>query len=218
MKKLLLIGTILLAAGCSPRRDEVCPTSTLAMCEPAVYFEFDSDVLDPKNDANLDWVAKKLADWPSRMVILTGHSDIIGMENYNMSLSGRRSIAIKKALMERGVAENRIRLEAKGMIDPLTTEEEKQELNRRVDITFKHKKHTIVDAYNDLCDEYCTPSKKKEEVKKCPKKQAEEEAKAKAQAAQGEVKQDAKDLKNDVQADVKSVKEDVKKDASKVQQ
>ena len=217
MKKLLLIGTILLAAGCSPRRDEVCPTSTLAMCEPAVYFEFDSDVLDPKNDANLDWVAKKLADWPNRVVILTGHSDLIGVEDYNMSLSGRRSIAIKKALMERGVAENRIRLEAKGMIDPLTTEEERQELNRRVDVTFKNRNRSILKAYNDFCDEYCNPSKK-EEVKKCPKKQAEEEAKAKAQAAQGEVKQDAKDLKNDVQADVKSVKEDVKKDASKVQQ
>ena len=43
VKKLLLIGTILIAAGCAPRRDEVCCNShTLSTCEPAIYFEYDS--------------------------------------------------------------------------------------------------------------------------------------------------------------------------------
>ena len=78
VKKLLLIGTILVVAGCAPRRDEVCCMSNvLSMCEPAIYFDYDSYKVDTENKTNrinLNWIAEKLNRYPDRTVILTGQN------------------------------------------------------------------------------------------------------------------------------------------------
>ncbi|MBQ0159496.1 MAG: OmpA family protein [Bacteroidales bacterium] len=52
-------------------------------------------------------------------VLLTGYCDNVGTETYNMGLSRQRCVEIKKALMKRGIAENRIEIIAKGEDDPV---------------------------------------------------------------------------------------------------
>ena len=222
VKKLLLIGTILVAVGCgcAPRRDEICPSSTLAMCEPAIYFEYDSSKIDDKNAVTIDWIAQKLNTFPDRTVTLAGYTDLNGRENYNLSLSGRRAAAIQEALILRGVDPNQIIVEAKGMTDPLATEEEKQNLNRRVDVTFGHKQRSLADACKETWNElFC-----EEEAVQAEIDEAREEAKATAAEAKkdsadakAEVKNDVKEIKQDVKEDVKNVKEDVKKDVNNIQ-
>ena len=214
VKKLLLIGTILLAVGCSPRRDKSCPSSTFAMCEPVVYFEYDSAKLDKNNSDNIRWIAEKLKRQPDRLVVLTGYTDLKGRENYNLTLSGRRAIAIQEELILRGVNPNQIKIEAKGMSDPLTTEEEKQNLNRRVDITFEHIPHSFFDAckekWNELFAEEETEEvpAKVEEVKKAP---------AKVEQVKADVKKDAEAVKTDVQQNVAETQVEVQQTVVEVQ-
>lgn len=210
VKKLLLIGTILIAAGCAPRRDEVCCNShTLSTCEPAIYFEYDSAKIDMKkttNQINLDWTARKLNDWPDRTVILTGHTDLKGREEYNAALSGRRAAAIQEQLILRGVDPNKIRIEARGMIDPLTEEADKQNLNRRVDITFGHTGRTFFQACKDVWYDLFV------EDEDAPK----EETPLIIKDIEEGTKTEVKEVKEDVQKD-NNIKEDVKKDVNNVQ-
>ena len=214
VKKLLLIGTILLAVGCSPRRDKSCPSSTFAMCEPVVYFEYDSAKLDRNNSDNIRWIAEKLKRQPDRLVVLTGYTDLKGRENYNLTLSGRRAIAIQEELILRGVNPNQIKIEAKGMSDPLTTEEERQNLNRRVDVTFEHIPHSFFDAckekWNELFAEEETEEvpAKVEEVKKAP---------AKVEQVKADVKKDAEAVKTDAQQNVAEVQADAQQNVVEAQ-
>ena len=214
VKKLLLIGTILLAVGCSPRRDKSCPSSTFAMCEPVVYFEYDSAKLDKNNSDNIRWIAEKLKRQPDRLVVLTGYTDLKGRENYNLTLSGRRAIAIQEELILRGVNPNQIKIEAKGMSNPLTTEEERQNLNRRVDVTFEHIPHSFLDAckekWNELFAEEETEEvpAKVEEVKKAP---------AKVEQVKADVKKDAEAVKTDVQQNVAETQVEVQQTVVEVQ-
>ncbi|MBP5533961.1 MAG: OmpA family protein [Alphaproteobacteria bacterium] len=223
MKKLLLIGTILVAVGCgcAPRRDEICPSSTLAMCEPAIYFEYDSAKIDDKNAVTIDWIAQKLNTYPDRTVTLAGYTDLNGRENYNLSLSGRRAAAIQEALILRGVDPNQIIVEAKGMTDPLATEEDKQNLNRRVDVTFGHKQRSLADACKETWDElFCSKEAVKEEADKAQQDASAtaEEVKEEAKATVAEVKKDANDAKADIKNDVKEIKKDVKEDVKNVKE
>ena len=52
-------------------------------------------------------------------VLLTGYCDNVGTETYNTGLSRQRAVEIKKQLMRRGIAENRIEIIAKGEDDPV---------------------------------------------------------------------------------------------------
>ena len=231
MKKLLLIGTILIAAGCTPRRDEVCCKShTLSTCEPAVYFEYDSAKIDMNkttNQINLDWVAKKLQDWPDRTVILTGHTDLKGREEYNAALSGRRAKSIQEQLILRGVDPNKIKIEARGMIDPLTEDADKQDLNRRVDITFAHKGRTFFQACKDVWHDLFVEEEDVEvkqdtpapvEEVKTEVKVEEVKAEAKIEEVKVEVKQDVAEIKTEVKNDVKEIKEDTQKDVNNIKE
>ena len=160
---------------------------------------------------------------------MTGHTDLKGTENYNTPLSGRRAASIQEQLILLGVDPNQIKIEAKGMDDPLTTEEEKQNLNRRVDVTFGHRNRTFFDACKDVWTELFIEDDVEEaeeaqqnasvavkEVKTETVVKA-EEVKKDATDAKAEVKSDVKEIKQDVKNDVNNIKEDAKKDVNNVQ-
>lgn len=247
MKKLLLIGTILIAAGCSPRRDLSCPSSTLSMCEPSIYFDYDSsDILD-MNKNNIDWIAMKLNDWPGKIATLTGYADVRGTEEYNLALSGRRAAAVQEQLIIRGVDPNQIKIEAKGKNYPLTRKESEQDRNRRVDVTFAYPPNKFEatlqgwwDAMFGGDDEEPAPVVEEETaevIEEAPAKVEEvkadaavkvEAVKQNANNVKRDVKTDAKAvkadaqnnviiIKNDVQKDVNNIKEDARKDVNNVQ-
>jgi OOP family OmpA-OmpF porin len=69
-------------------------------------------------------------------VDLQGHCDNVGTPEYNMGLSLRRANAVKKYLVSKGVAENRLTTQGFGFskpVGPNTTPEERS-LNRRVEL------------------------------------------------------------------------------------
>lgn len=71
-------------------------------------------------------------------VVLNGHADRSGNVEYNLKLSQKRAEAVKNALIQRGIPENRIRYFAFGESDNRipTADNTRERANRRVEIFF----------------------------------------------------------------------------------
>ncbi len=84
----------------------------------------------------IEEVVEYLNENDRKGVLLTGYSDNHGTEAYCMGVSRQRAMEVKKALMMRGVAENRIEIEARGDEDPIGDNADKEAfaMNNRVSI------------------------------------------------------------------------------------
>jgi OOP family OmpA-OmpF porin len=101
-----------------------------------VLFDFDKAEIKPMAYPLLDEVVAIFGKNPGMKVDLQGHCDNIGTPEYNLGLSLRRANAIKKYLVSKGVAENRMTTQGFGFskpVGPNTTPEERA-LNRRVEL------------------------------------------------------------------------------------
>jgi len=102
-----------------------------------VLFEFGKSMLD-LNEAGpyLDRVAQLLRDKSGSDVLLEGHTDNVGSESYNRTLSERRADVVRQALLTRGVPEARVKAAGLGMNQPLAPNDTEtgRRLNRRVEI------------------------------------------------------------------------------------
>lgn len=76
---------------------------------PVIYFAYDSDVLVPSETANLDKIAVYLNNNPTLGLVIEGHCDNRGTDEYNRALGERRANAIRAYLAGRGVADNRMK-------------------------------------------------------------------------------------------------------------
>ena len=75
---------------------------------PVIYFAYDSDYLVPSETANLDKIANYMSDKPTLGLVIEGHCDQRGTEEYNRALGERRANAVKNYLVSQGVAADRI--------------------------------------------------------------------------------------------------------------
>ncbi|MCF8091535.1 MAG: OmpA family protein [Desulfotignum sp.] len=101
-----------------------------------VLFDFDKAVIKPEAYPLLDEVVKIMEKNPAMSVELQGHTDNIGTKEYNMDLSSRRSNAVAKYLVEKGILRNRLATTAFGFSKPvaLNGTEFGRSLNRRVEL------------------------------------------------------------------------------------
>ncbi len=76
---------------------------------PIIYFAYDSDVLVSSETANLDRIAKYLSDKPELGLLIEGHCDQRGTEEYNRALGERRANAIRSYLANRGIQDHRMK-------------------------------------------------------------------------------------------------------------
>ena len=113
-----------------------------------VSFAFDSADLTPEAKANLDAVAEVFLEFPDTDLMIEGHTDSVGDENYNMKLSKRRADAVVAYLKTKGVAGNRFSVEAFGETRPRfdNSTKEGQAKNRRVEIGVAANDKMIQDA------------------------------------------------------------------------
>ena len=72
-----------------------------------------------------------------RTVLLTGHTDPRGDEDYNLALGGRRAEAVKKAISAFGVESARVDVTSRGEVDAAGTDEDGWAKDRKVDIDLK---------------------------------------------------------------------------------
>ncbi len=69
-----------------------------------------------------DEVIGKMHEYPKdEVVLITGYTDRIGSDEYNMKLSQHRADAVKAYLVEQGIDGNRIETAARGKADPIVS-------------------------------------------------------------------------------------------------
>lgn len=101
-----------------------------------VFFEFDKYDLKPESMTSLKRLQKFLLENPNVNIMISGHTDNIGNEGYNQTLSLQRAKSVQKFLVSAGLHSGRVMVEGKGDKEPLVpnTSSENQALNRRITI------------------------------------------------------------------------------------
>ena len=86
-----------------------------------VLFDFDKSVVKEEGKRHLDVeVVDKMKAHPEvELVLITGHTDRIGTDQYNQALSERRAKAVKSYLVSQGIAESRLHAVGKGESEPV---------------------------------------------------------------------------------------------------
>jgi outer membrane protein OmpA-like peptidoglycan-associated protein len=103
-----------------------------------VLFDTGQATLKPGADRALDRLAQFLKDSPGTHVIIEGHTDSVGTDDYNLGLSQRRAQAVADALRSRGVSTDRTDTKGLGKAYPVASNETQagRQQNRRVEIVF----------------------------------------------------------------------------------
>lgn len=106
-----------------------------------VYFEFNKWDLLPESYEELNTVVKFLTDNSKVEIEVSGHTDNIGSDSYNMNLSQKRADAVKNYLVSKKITETRITSKGYGKTKPIAenTTELGREQNRRVEFTITKK-------------------------------------------------------------------------------
>lgn len=101
-----------------------------------VYFDFDSSELKPRSKEDLKMMAQDLLQSPQSRVIVEGHCDERGTEEYNIGLGERRAKAVKYYLMLLGIETERIDIISYGEAMPIDPRQENTawEKNRRAEV------------------------------------------------------------------------------------
>jgi outer membrane protein OmpA-like peptidoglycan-associated protein len=103
-----------------------------------IYFDFASDQLKPESTPVLEEIAGVLKDNPDWKLTVSGHTDNVGGDAYNLDLSKRRAAAVKQALVTQyQVAPERLSTDGFGASRPVDTNDTLagRARNRRVELT-----------------------------------------------------------------------------------
>jgi len=125
--------------GVIPDKDDKCPDEekdTLGECMPretativgsqivvlkSIEFEFDKAIIKPEGKTAIDAFARDLRGVSFDVINVTGHTDRIGTDAYNMKLSTRRAEAVRTYLIESAqIPAAKIAASGKDGADPVT--------------------------------------------------------------------------------------------------
>jgi OOP family OmpA-OmpF porin len=81
-------------------------------------FDFDKSVIKPEGRARLDQFVKQLSGISYQFVVVVGHTDSIGSDDYNMKLGHRRAEAVKAYLVSQGIRQP-IQVSSRGEKEPI---------------------------------------------------------------------------------------------------
>ena len=107
-----------------------------ALAAQTVYFDFDRWAIRPSEQSKLDAVATYLKNTPNVQLLVEGHCDERGTEEYNRSLGGRRAISAREYLLQKhGLSSERVTTASFGEDKPASNEktEEAYARNRRAE-------------------------------------------------------------------------------------
>lgn len=101
-----------------------------------INFSFDSFSLLPGSESVLNSLLNYLINNPGISILISGHTDDIGSEEYNLELSENRAKSIYRWLINNGVDAQRLKYKGFGKSRPLNINdsEESRALNRRVEV------------------------------------------------------------------------------------
>jgi outer membrane protein OmpA-like peptidoglycan-associated protein len=125
----------------APRADDV-------VLEKPVLFEPGSATIDPQYLPVLDACFEFLTTYPAVSMVVEGHTDDVGSDEYNLQLAAQRADAIVAYYRSLGLGSERLVTVAAGEADPLADNatDEGREQNRRIDLS-------LVGALNATADD-----------------------------------------------------------------
>jgi outer membrane protein OmpA-like peptidoglycan-associated protein len=100
-----------------------------------IEFDVNKATIRKKSFATLDAAVKVLTDYPKLRIEVSGHTDTDGKKDHNMQLSADRADSVKKYLVDKGIAADRIETRGAGPDEPIApndTNANKQK-NRRIE-------------------------------------------------------------------------------------
>jgi outer membrane protein OmpA-like peptidoglycan-associated protein len=128
----------------SPIPDEPAeekPVETLKYLIKPIYFDFDRYSLSDAAIEKLDLITDILRDYPEMKLEVRGHTDAIGTNQYNQTLSERRARTVTNYLISKGIDPDRLPFKGLSMSEPAasnrrpdgTDSPEGRRFNRRVE-------------------------------------------------------------------------------------
>jgi outer membrane protein OmpA-like peptidoglycan-associated protein len=101
-----------------------------------VYFDFDKATLKQASMVEINKLFQMLSENSRLVVEIAGHTDNIGIKEYNYDLSSRRAKAVVDALKTKGIDPSRLKAVGYGEDRPIASNDDERdgrELNRRVE-------------------------------------------------------------------------------------
>jgi outer membrane protein OmpA-like peptidoglycan-associated protein len=100
-----------------------------------VLFDFNSSKVNMKVNDNLVQFAETLKQYPDTEILVAGHTDNVGTEEYNMKLSQQRADAVASVLKANSVSRSRLTILGYGEKNPVAenVSDSGREQNRRVE-------------------------------------------------------------------------------------
>ena len=104
--------------------------------ESGLLYPHNSTDLLPAGRDNLRNLAESLRAYPETEVLVVGHTDATGTDEYNQRLSQQRAQAAADVLSSFGVPRDRIQTAGRGESEPVSGNEDEsgRQLNRRVEV------------------------------------------------------------------------------------
>lgn len=111
-----------------------------------VLFGTDKSTLTPDGMRSAQKLAEVLKQNPARTVLVEGFTDSTGASAYNQELSSRRAASVRDALMQLGVAAERVNARGYGEAHPVAGNDSaaNRQLNRRVEIVLSDDSGTTI--------------------------------------------------------------------------
>ncbi len=107
----------------------------------SIYFEFNNAEFksDQQTDSKIAEFRQWLDKYPESRLSVTGHTDLVGTEPYNLDLASKRAEVVGKYIQSLGISPDRMLVEGRGETEPaadyLTSDGRAK--NRRTEITIK---------------------------------------------------------------------------------
>lgn len=100
-----------------------------------IYFDFDKYDIKSQYTNNLNELVDYMKDNPGAKIEIGGHTDYVGTDEYNMVLSGRRAMAVKNYLVDRGVKQDKVEIKKYGESAPIASNSSNatRKYNRRIE-------------------------------------------------------------------------------------
>jgi outer membrane protein OmpA-like peptidoglycan-associated protein len=100
-----------------------------------LFFDFNKWVLKKESYPELNRIVQLMNDTPTMEIVVSGHTDSLGPDEYNLTLSQRRSGAVAKYFTSKGITASRVKSVSFGEEYPVDTNDtaEGRKKNRRVE-------------------------------------------------------------------------------------
>ena len=106
-----------------------------------IQFDTNKATIKAESDAQVSHIAEVLKAYPKVKIKIGGYTDNTGNANANKKLSNNRANAVKKAIVSKGIAADRMDAEGYGSDHPVTSNDtpEGRQQNRRIDVRVTEK-------------------------------------------------------------------------------